>query len=80
MRYESGYQFKLKKISAYSNSKDDIVIGDTEDDIKAGNDLTLMTVAVLSGLRSRDFLKKIKPRHIINSINDIFRLNLDSSA
>lgn len=43
-------------------------IGDTETDILAGNDLGLSTIAVLSGIRTRELLSICRPQWTIASI------------
>lgn len=48
-----------------------IIVGDTEDDINAGKANNLTTIGVLSGLRTRKQLKKLKSDYIINDIRDL---------
>lgn len=48
-----------------------IIVGDTEEEIKAGKNLGIKTIAVLSGMRNRKYLKKCKPDLIIKSIKSI---------
>jgi len=45
-----------------------VIIGDTEAEILAGRALGLKTIAVLSGIRSREFLLKYNPDLIIDGI------------
>ena len=47
------------------------MIGDTEADIRAGQELGLVTCATLSGIRSASELAKAHPDHMITSIADI---------
>lgn len=53
--------------------ENDIVVGDTEDDIECGRDLNILTYFVLSGIRDRWILKKYLNKKIlcVNSIKDI---------
>jgi len=48
---------------------DGLLVGDTEADIRAGRALGLKTVAVLSGIRSRERLAAEKPDFILESVN-----------
>jgi phosphoglycolate phosphatase-like HAD superfamily hydrolase len=50
-------------------SGDALIIGDTEIDIRAGKELGLTTVAVSSGVRSRERLAEEGPDFIIGDIN-----------
>jgi phosphoglycolate phosphatase-like HAD superfamily hydrolase len=54
------------------SSDDGIIVGDTETDIAAGKELSLTTVAVLNGIRTRRMLEMCQPDHIIDSFADIF--------
>jgi phosphoglycolate phosphatase-like HAD superfamily hydrolase len=45
------------------------IIGDTEIDILAGRKLKMNTIAVTSGIRSRNFLLKTRPDHITDSLS-----------
>jgi phosphoglycolate phosphatase len=47
-----------------------VIIGDTGEDIRAGKELGLETVAVTSGMLSADVLKKYEPDRILTSITD----------
>jgi phosphoglycolate phosphatase-like HAD superfamily hydrolase len=44
------------------------VTGDTEEDISAARELDLTSVCVLSGLRSRGFLRDQQPDYLIDSV------------
>ena len=45
-----------------------IIIGDTEADVLAGKRLSLVTIAVASGIRSRQYLQALEPDYLIDSI------------
>jgi phosphoglycolate phosphatase len=47
------------------------MIGDTEADIDAGKRLGLRTVAVLSGIRDQEHLRKAAPDHLLSDIRDL---------
>ncbi len=55
------------------NKHNSIIIGDTEADILAGKILGIRTAAVLNGIRSLPFLRKLKPDRIVK---DIARLEI----
>ena len=55
-------------------NKDSIIIGDTETDILAGKHLGIKTVAIISGMRSRNFLKRYKPDVLIKDFSQIENL------
>jgi phosphoglycolate phosphatase len=46
----------------------DIIVGDTGIDVETGKKLGITSVAVLSGFRNRDALKKYQPDHILEGI------------
>ncbi len=48
-----------------------IIVGDTEVDIKTGKRLGIKTVAVLSGLRTKELLLEENPDYIVDDINDL---------
>ena len=52
------------------------MIGDTEADIIAGNELSIKTIAVLNGIRTREFLLKSDPNFICKSIKDLLNPEL----
>jgi phosphoglycolate phosphatase len=55
-----------------SNKRNSIIIGDTEEDINAGKKIGIKTIAVLSGIRCEEYLKKYRPDMIIKDISKIF--------
>ncbi len=54
----------------YDDPVKGMIIGDTEADIVTGKNLGLFSIGVLSGIRSEDFIKKLNPDLIIESIKD----------
>lgn len=48
-----------------------IIVGDTEDTILAGRDLSIPNFVVLTGIRSEYFLKKYRPDYILEDINEL---------
>lgn len=70
---EEGWRCKAKTISSNSHfvSQDSIIIGDSEADILAGKNLNMITVAVLSGIRSKNKLLLSQPDYIIEDISGL---------
>jgi phosphoglycolate phosphatase-like HAD superfamily hydrolase len=67
-----GSDKKIELIKAeLTQAKGDLIIGDTEADVKTGQALNLTTVAVLSGIRDRQFVEKLKPDHMIQGIGQL---------
>jgi phosphoglycolate phosphatase-like HAD superfamily hydrolase len=52
-------------------AEDTILVGDTEDDIKAGYKAGVATVGVLSGLSGRSVLEKENPSLILDDITKL---------
>lgn len=64
-----GKELKTSLIHSFLATKQKaIIVGDSNADIISGNKLGLFTVAVLSGIRNYDYLKKLSPSYIIPSI------------
>lgn len=63
--FKSKAPFLVKQLSINAN---DTIIGDTEIDIKTGKVLGMQTVAVTSGIRSKNFLVSISPDQILDNI------------
>lgn len=61
----------LIRATVGSLSLNDIMIGDTGKDIQCGNSLGLITVAVLSGFRSRKAIEAYLPDYVFESVTDI---------
>ena len=71
MRYRPIKYNLIKKFLQDNCDPDHIVIGDTETDIIAGNELGLKTIAVLNGIRTKELLLKSNPDFICNSVEDL---------
>lgn len=75
---------KTRIIKGYSDSKeygdsksvkdDFVIVGDTETDISAGKELGITTVAVTSGIRSKEFLRSLEPSFLINDLPELIGL------
>jgi phosphoglycolate phosphatase-like HAD superfamily hydrolase len=50
---------------------DSMFVGDTETDILAGKKLGLTTVAVLCGIRNREWIEKHEPSYVIDALSQI---------
>lgn len=51
-----------------------LMVGDTETDILAGKNLKMLTIGVLSGIRSREILLGCAPDFIIDDINTLHQI------
>jgi len=71
-----GSKAELIKANTQLMSSNSFIIGDTEDDIGAGKELGIKTIAVTSGMRGAEFLEGLKPDYIVKDISEIFRLGL----
>lgn len=60
--------------SRYAVSKDDILIGDTEDDIRSGENLGIKTYFVLSGIRDKWIMKTIPALKHTVAVENIYTL------
>jgi len=58
------------------DKEDSIIIGDTEEDVIAGKKLGIKTIAVLSGIRCKKYLKNYNPDVIIKDISNLPNLEL----
>lgn len=67
------WQTKVQMIRPYMNMGD-WIIGDTEADVKAGQELGIISCATLTGIRSEAFLKALKPDHVISDITKLTAL------
>lgn len=67
---EEQWRLKVRLICSDSHfePQDSVIIGDTEADILAGKNLHMTTIAVLSGIRSKNKLVSSQPDHIIEDI------------
>jgi len=66
-----GHDVKVELIGKINNGDKSFIVGDTEADIISGKELSLITVAVLSGLRDEKFLAALKPDFIISNISEL---------
>ncbi len=57
-------------------TKEDVFIGDTEEDICAAKELGMISAAVLSGVRDEKSLVTYKPDYISSDIDTLFKKNL----
>ena len=58
------------------NPKDSIIVGDTEADVAAAQQLNATSIALLSGIRSKKFLKSMEPDYLVDGIGDVANINL----
>jgi phosphoglycolate phosphatase len=47
------------------------IVGDTETEIAAGKAVGIVTIAVPTGIRSRAFLRREKPKYMINDLSEL---------
>lgn len=57
------------------NPGDSIIIGDTEADVSAAQQLNATSIALLSGIRSKEFLKSMEPDYLVDGIGDVTNIN-----
>lgn len=62
------------KVEAFKSLLPDIVaiIGDTEYDIKAAQELGIPAIAVTTGIRSREYLESLQPCTVVDTLLDAF--------
>lgn len=65
------YPDEILKAEKLLHLKADYMVGDTIYDVIAGRKAKVKTIAVLTGVHSRDKLKKQKPYMVLNSVNDL---------
>jgi phosphoglycolate phosphatase len=65
-----GYDVKIQLIQTKLGDNRGIIIGDTEADIITGKKLGLTTVAVLSGIRDKQFLVALEPDYLLQNISE----------
>ena len=51
-----------------------LIVGDTEVDIETGKVLGIKTIAVASGMRNEEFLRKLKPDFVMKDISEVLFL------
>ena len=74
---EPRWMIKYNLIKEYMGNEHDsshILISDTENDIKAGNELGFKTIAVLNGIRTKELLVMSNPTFICRSIKDLLNI------
>lgn len=67
-------KIELIKQRSNSHSSEDIIIGDTGEDIKSGKELRIRSIGVLSGFRNREQLELHEPDHIIKNISQLNKI------
>lgn len=69
---------KIRPIKDYieeqSKSGNFIFVGDTEVDVSTGKQLGMLTVAVTYGIRSKGFLKRLKPDFCLDNLSEIVKI------
>lgn len=58
------------------NPEDSIIVGDTEADVAAAQQLNATSIALLSGIRSKKFLKSMESDYLVDGIGDVANINL----
>jgi phosphoglycolate phosphatase len=58
-------------IERNSKSYNFIIVGDTEADVSSGKELGMLTVAVNYGIRSKEFLTKLKPDFCLDNLSEL---------
>ena len=58
------------------NPEDSIIVGDTEADVAAAQQLNATSIALLSGIRSKEFLKSMESDYLVDGIGDVANINL----
>jgi len=61
-------------MSPYYEKKNLIIVGDSEVDIETGKKIGISTIAVTCGIRSRSFLRKLKPNFCVNKLCKIIEI------
>ena len=74
VEHSKPYPDEILKAEHLAKTKAKLMVGDSIYDIKAGKKAKVKTVAVLTGLYSKQQLKRHKPNHILNSIRDLPKL------
>ena len=58
------------------NPSEVIIIGDTEADIAAAQQLGATSIALMSGIRNKEFLSALHPNYLVNGIGDVDNIKL----
>lgn len=61
----------IRQESLTSKKLGKVIIGDTNAEIQSAKQLGIISIAVLNGLRSKNFLQQFHPDYIVNSIKEI---------
>jgi len=72
---KENWKIKYDLIKSYGGYNNAIIVGDTKTEIMAGKKLGLKTVAITSGMTSKDVLEKYKPDYLIKNISEIRKWN-----
>lgn len=64
---------KEKLVKKFKLSKEDLLIGDTEVDIITAHRLGIKSVAVSTGIRTRIFLKHLKPDFLVKDVSALLK-------
>lgn len=70
----SGKGPKTKLVADYltgNHNEKCMIVGDTEEDIKTGLELEMLTISVTCGIRSREFLEQFNPDFFISDLKEI---------
>jgi len=71
MRTDSKFKASLIKDKFEVLDPSDIIVGDTETDILAGQELGIRTVAVLTGMRTEEVLQEARPTFILKDLRQV---------
>jgi phosphoglycolate phosphatase len=63
-----------ENIELKANGLNPIIIGDSEIDILTGKKLGLTTIAITRGIRSEEFLRKLKPDFCLNRLSELIEV------
>lgn len=69
-----GYDVKIRLITEAVGQSKGLMVGDTEADMVTAKKLGFTSVAVVSGLRHRQFLAELEPDYIFDSVADLRQL------
>ena len=58
------------------NPSEAIIIGDTEADVAAAQQLGATSIALMSGIRNEEFLSAMHPNHLVDGIGDVDDIKL----
>lgn len=66
-----GYDLKVEIISDLKTDESGVVVGDTETDVRAAQALSLISVAVVSGIREEEYLRSLNPDYVIDDMTQL---------